>query len=144
MVADLPLPRYLTPGANQGGPAIQTRGSMACYVLERREFPAMIAASDAGDYRAAQVRVGVGLWAEKAFGVRYPKCATCETHFQNSIEPDAFFLAIPQRGDGDSLVGAVCKKCAKRIGSEGMLAAAIEHFKKVWPAATVTGKSVHG
>lgn len=140
-------PRHLIPGLNKGGPAIQTRGVMGCYVIERREVPAMMYAADGGDHTAAQVRIGIGLWMQKAFAPGTPTqhCVICHTYaFKSASDPEAFFLAIPMRGDGDSMVSAVCTRCTRRVGSDGLLAAAIEYHKRVWPAARVTGTAVAG
>ena len=146
MTFDPKQARHLIPGGNTGGPAIQTRGVMACYVVERREVPAMIWASDGGDHTAAQIRIGIGLWGETAFahGAPRQRCATCDTTFESATSPEAFFLAIPQRGDGDSLVCGVCPACVRKIGSDGLLARAAETFKRVWPAAVVTGGGLGG
>lgn len=140
-------PRHLMPpGAGAGGVALQTKGVMGCYVIERREVPQMMYAADGGDFTAAQIRIGTGMWMQRAFAPGTPAqhCPLCQHAFASATEPEAFFLAIPYRGDGDSIVSAVCVRCVRRVGSDGLLAAAIEHFKRLWPNAKVTGSAVPG
>lgn len=145
MMIDDRTPRHLLPpGSGNFGSTLQTKGVMGCFVVERREVPAMIYASDRGDFTAAQIRVGVGLWMQRAFPIGGPRqrCATCDHTFESPVEPEAFFLSIPFRGDGDSIVSAVCRACVRKIGSDGLLAAALDHFTKIWPAAKVTGTAI--
>lgn len=120
---------------------LQTRGVMGCFVIERREARHMVASADSGNYTAAQVRAGIGLWGEKAFAPGSPpqRCSTCEHVFNSALEPEAFFLAIPYKGDGDSFVSGVCFACVRRIGSDGLLGRAAAHFKKLWPLGKITG-----
>lgn len=124
-----------------GGPAIQTKGVMGCFVVERREFDQMMWASEGGDYAAMQVRQGIGLWRQVAFAPKAPpsRCCECLFVFPDPDAPEAFFLAIPQRGDGNSLVMGVCKSCVRKIGGEGLLAKAMELFRKFWPDSQVRG-----
>lgn len=133
--------RHLSPGGNVGGPTIQTKGVMGCFVIERREIPAMMYASDGGDHAAAQVRIGVGLWMATAFApnAARQRCALCEHVFESATDPEAFFLAIPFKGDGDSIVTGVCRRCVRMSGSDGLLGKAAEFFKRLWPASKVTG-----
>jgi hypothetical protein len=133
--------RHLFPGQNVGGPAIQTRGQMGCFVIERREVPQMMFAADHGDFTAAQVRIGIGLWMQQAFLPQAPRqrCVSCGHTWEHAAEPEAFFLAIPYKGDGDSLVSGMCKRCVRRVGSEGLLAACAEHFKRIFPKGVITG-----
>lgn len=140
------MPRHiLPPGSGNFGSAVQTKGVMGCFVVERREVPQMVYASDRGDFTASQIRIGVGLWIEKFVGSIPPqRCGLCGDTFTGAADPEAFFLAIPFRGDGDSIVVGVCRKCVAQVGSDGLLAAAIEHFKRLWPASTVTGSGVSG
>lgn len=132
--------RHLYPNSNPGG-ALQTRGMMGVFVVERREAPAMVYASDGGDFTASQIRIGVGLWMQTAFVPRAPQqqCATCSHVFNAPTDPEAFFLAIPYRGDGDSLVCGVCRACVHKIGSDSLLGRAAEHFKKIFPHGVITG-----
>lgn len=131
----------MPPGSGgDGGVAIQRTGALSCFIIERSEVPAMMYAADGGDFVAAQVRIGIGNWMTAAFApnTRPPRCATCEHTFEKPIEPEAFYLAVPMRGDGLGMVVGVCKRCVRRIGSDGLFNSAIEHFKKVWPKAVVT------
>lgn len=133
-------PKQPTPGA-AGGPIVQTRGVMACFVAERREFDQILWAAEGGDAAAVQVRMGIGLWRQVAFAPKapQPRCCACLYAFPDADAPEAFFLAIPQRGDGNSLVSGVCRACVRKIGSDGLLARATEHFRKFWPDSKVTG-----
>lgn len=133
--------RHLMPGGNVGGPALQTRGQLGCFVIERREVPEMYHAAAGGDFTAQQINIGVSGWGTRAFAPNAPRqrCATCDNQFESAIDPEAFFLAIPFKGDGDSVVAGVCKACVRRIGSDGLMAACAEFMKRLWPAATVTG-----
>lgn len=135
------MPRHLMlpHQRGDGGVAIQTKGMMGVYVIERVEVPAMMYDADRGHYTAAQVRDHIGSWMGGAFIAAPPKCSGCDHTFATPVEPEGFYVAIPYRGNGNSLVVGVCKRCVRRIGSDGLLAHAIEHFKKVWPDSVVTG-----
>lgn len=137
-------PRHLVdPVEGHGGNQVQTKGVMACFVVERREAQAMIWASEGGDYTAQTIRIGIGLWASQAFAPNMPpqRCVECEYTFPDAAAPEAFFLAIPERGDGDSIVCGVCRACVRKIGSDSLLARCAEHFKRLWPKSRLTGIS---
>lgn len=141
MYVDPKRARHLVPGGNIGGPALQTQGLTGCFVIERSEVPQMMYAAEGGDHTAAQIRIGIGLWGQQAFGPKMgpQQCACCDHTFSGPTEPEAFFLAIPFQGDGDSIVSAVCRACVRKIGSEGLIGKCAEHMKKLWPKAVITG-----
>lgn len=136
-------PRHLLPpGVNIGGPPIQSFGVMSCIVIEKNEVPRAIAASRGGDYTATHVLQTIGQWMSEGFTPTTPRpqCAMCQTIIDSPVganAPEAFFIAMPIRGNGDTLVAPVCGKCVKATGSESLTAKAIEHFKKVWPKSTI-------
>lgn len=101
-----------------------------------------MAAARNRDYMANMVLLAIGNWMGY-FAPNRPKpvCAECTTTIESptgSNAPEAFYIAIPTQGDGDTIVAPVCGPCTRKIGSESLLAKAIEHFKKLWPEATVT------
>lgn len=121
---------------------MQTFGATSCVVIERHEVPRAMAASRGGDYTATHVLQAIGQWMGEGFKPTTPRptCALCQNKFESPGGPDApeaFFIAIPIRGNGDTLVAPVCRKCVKAAGSESLTAKAIEHFKKVWPKSTL-------
>ncbi len=132
----------LPPGANLGGPPIQTHGALQCVVIERSEVPRAIAASRGGDYVSTHVLQAIGQWMGEGFRPNKPKprCPVCDTAIESPTgqnAPEAFFIAIPTLGNGDTLIAPVCGRCCHKIGSDGLLAKCIEHFKRVWPKSTV-------
>jgi hypothetical protein len=137
-------PRHLLPpGVNAGGPAIQTQGVLSCIVIERHEVPRAMAASRGGDYTATHVLQAIGQWMGTGFTPTTPRptCALCQKVFESPMgadAPEAFFIAMPTQGNGDTLAAPVCRACVKATGSESLVAKAIEHFKRVWPKAYVT------
>lgn len=138
------VPRFLLPpGANAGGPAIQTFGRLSCVVIERHEVPRALAAARSGDYTANQVLQAIGQWMGTGFTPSTPRpvCAVCQATVESPVgptAPEAFFIALPTQGNGDVLIAPVCAKCTKLHGGESLVAKGIEHFKKVWPKAFVT------
>lgn len=138
------MPRHLLPpNANAGGPPVQTHGIMSCIVIEKSEVPRAMGASRGGDYTATHVLQTIGKWMHTAFTPTSPRpqCALCEAVVESPVgptSPEAFFIAMPVQGNGDTLIAPVCAKCMKATGSESLVAKAIEHFKKIWPKANVT------
>lgn len=136
----------LPPGANAGGPPVQTTGALQCVVIERSEVPRAIAASRGGDYVSTHVLQAIGQWMGEGFRPTQPKprCAECDTAIESPVgnnAPEAFYIAIPTLGNGDTIAAAVCGRCTRKIGSDSLFAHCIEHFKKVWPKATVVKDS---
>jgi hypothetical protein len=114
-------------------------------VVERREVPNILWAAQGGDFTSQQMLEGIAGW-QQAFAPKMPRqrCATCDHEFQQATDPEGFFLAIPFIGDGDSVIVGVCKRCVRRIGSDGLMAACAEFFKRLWPKGVITGKGMTG
>lgn len=122
---------------------IQKRGIMSCAVFEKREIPDMMVAANSGHLMAKQFAKIIGSWLSlRARDVRL-QCATCEHVFEDSTHAEAFFIAFPIEGDGAPIVCGVCKNCVTKIGSEGLLGRAAEHFKRVWPNAIIKGDGLN-
>lgn len=134
----LRTPRFFLPASAHGGQPYQTQGAMTCVVIERREIREVYAKSANGDWIAQTVIRCLDGWMAEAFKQAPPQCAFCDHTFEHAMQPEAFIVGVPMRGDGGHVVTAICKKCVKSIGSESLPARAIEHYKKLWPKAQVT------
>lgn len=135
------IPRWLLPpDVNKDGPSVQTHGGMMCVVVERHEIPRALIAARGGDYIPALAMTAIHSWMGVAFTPQMPKpkCATCEHDLHSADDAAAFFVSLPMYGNGDSIIIGVCARCVRKIGSDGLMARSIEHFKKIWPKATVT------